>query len=546
MDEYPGKGDVRDGASRHRASIADLLRSMKFVAFLCACLVLSASVFAQGVERVLTLPDDRPMPVSVVLRGQTALVADYLDLWNVDLRTGAARKLSPEFPDGIRRIWQPTGVYEHGGRIYVANYVGHNILIGSSEGDRFVIDQVLSGRYFDSPENVFANDDGIAVADYDSSKVVFFGPDGKFRWEAPVLGAHGVAIYGNHVFVSSLTGDGVVKLEIADGSVDRRSAATNWHRATHIGVSGPGWPGPLFVVDANARQILFIDEDLNVVAVLTPSGTALPQRPYGAAAGDGRMLMTDTENQRLIWVHQDGSTEIAIAFANRTAIGTELPVPVAGSCTTRAVVLGSLLPQDLRADASFGALCLSRDGAADGLLMLPSRSSLSNRPAQPFGFVWTFHVDLAGQQTDVLGAANRSVYMVASGDDFTFVRSPRPTTSILGPVGAEGLLNDIAARGLRQIGSLREATKRCGAIAAFLRDGGASGPFAQALLGALKMPLATTLARKWLAGEAVTAGDIDMLTAQRPLWLDDLAIVRRLPSARADIESISYDGCSIQ
>ena len=98
----------------------------------------------------------------------------------MDLNTGKTRILKK--PENINN-WFPTGVKwcETSQKLYVANYLGKDILVFEFRKDNSIF---LVKRYTDTelvgPENVdVLNGEYFAVADFDSSKLIFFNKNGK-------------------------------------------------------------------------------------------------------------------------------------------------------------------------------------------------------------------------------------------------------------------------------------------------------------------------------------------------------------------------------
>jgi len=507
----------------------------------------AATDTASTIERKLTLPDGVPMPVSIIsITPNSALVADYWQITEIHLNSRTARTVPPVFPRNISsRIYHPTGLFFHKNQLLVANYVGKNILIGSIEPGVFSIQREIRDADMQGPENVAADDENIVVADYVAEKIFCFNLRGRKKWARPLPLAHGVHLLGNTVFASSLGGGGVVRLDLASGEVVG-APSLDWRYPTHIGGSTPPFPGDIFVVDANRGAIKFLTKALQPLSTLA-EGSALPwQRPYGSTIVGNVMLIADTENRRILRVSANGKLSTVHEFENRKLLGSPVRRGNLGNddCSFQRVTYTEAPPQ-AEAFGGFGTLCLARNSGVYGVVVLPVKGYLQNRPEQPLGFVWGTDVVIGGESYTVYGSSNRSQYLVKAGLDFSFVKQGRDF-GILGPQGSaevEGVIRRIAESGATNIKQLRQTESACGRIGGFLLAAGVYDELGEALRRAASHPFALKLIDAWIAGASITPEDIARYKLGGQVALDDLAILDRLVDTSFAPASALYNGC---
>jgi DNA-binding beta-propeller fold protein YncE len=250
-----------------------------------------------------------PAPVSIAIAsGNTAYVANYLDILVLDLVTGIGSVLSR--PPGID-IWMPAAVaYDaHNRRLYVANYKGHDVLVLELVSSA---EPVLVHRFVDpkmqGPEGVAVSADGktIAVADYDASAVHIFSSNGALQSSTPVGLAHGVtmSLDGNTVIATGLSPPAIYRIGL-DGSVLQVYMHSGWHANEYIYPTAITTTegGFLAVTDAHSGRISLLSSQLTEVTSAGTNGTNFTQfyLPYGIAPlQQSQLFVADTRKDRLI------------------------------------------------------------------------------------------------------------------------------------------------------------------------------------------------------------------------------------------------------
>lgn len=234
------------------------------------------------------------------------LVANYLNIIHINLETGEIKVLDK--PLGIDK-WYPTGLKWHKEtqRLYVANYLGHDILILKLSEDKLVLDKRIIDNELDGPENIDVTDDGslISVADFNNNKLIVFNKNGKKLWSADIGRAHGVAFSSDqkNIFVSGLYPAKVYKFSI-DGQL------INEIGKPCFGKDGFLWPTSIttrgkyiYISDAHTGKITQLDNDLHSIKTYGGNGLGgnLFNMPYGIAfLNDNDVIVADTFKGRLL------------------------------------------------------------------------------------------------------------------------------------------------------------------------------------------------------------------------------------------------------
>ena len=176
------------------------------------------------------------LPVSAAaVDDETLLLVNYHDIRSLNVGSGEVVRLAADLSRLANPKFVPTGVAvgPRSRMVYLANYLANNILIGRLDIDKIVFEKQLTGDGLISPENLALSPDErwLISANYDgNSATAFEAKDGAFvqKWSAAVPLAHGVAILGDRVFVSSLLQRQVVVLSLEDGAVLGSFGAPGW------------------------------------------------------------------------------------------------------------------------------------------------------------------------------------------------------------------------------------------------------------------------------------------------------------------------------
>jgi hypothetical protein len=191
----------------------------------------------------------------------------------------------------------------------VANYLGKDVLALKFNNNKLILERRITDNELDGPENLDISDDGnlIAVADFNSNKLIVFEKNGKKLWSSDIGRAHGVAFSADQksIFVSGLTPPKVYKFSV------------NGKLISEIGKSGFGkdgflWPTGLtkrgkyiYVSDAHTGKVTQLDD--NLCSMKTWGGNGLGKNlfnmPYGPDfIKDNVLMLTDTFKARLVFV----------------------------------------------------------------------------------------------------------------------------------------------------------------------------------------------------------------------------------------------------
>jgi hypothetical protein len=243
----------------------------------------------------------------------------------------------------------PTGIVigRRTGSVFLANYLANNILIGHISTNRVTFEQELSGDRLVSPENVaiMPDESWLVSANYDGSSATAFtlvGDRYVWKWTTQIPSAHGVAILGDSVFVSSLQLRKIIVLSLNDGQ--------------EIGSFGqPGWTGGIYRIAFDGT----VGKLLDVVGGIAPGPAGL-QMPYSTASVGGDLAVLSTFSQGVDhWPRRVGGSA-GDRLADRAA---SLPSAVASRSRTVTAVRGRverLCPSGVRANDdqqfSFGAV----------------------------------------------------------------------------------------------------------------------------------------------------------------------------------------------
>ena len=260
--------------------------------------------------------DEIVSPASIVTyKENSLLLAQYQSLTLLDIFSGKQQTINPENLAQFGNVWNPTGIFYDiaNNKLYLANYNGHNILIGSiNDKGQFHIEQEIIADGMISPENVVVSNDGnmIAVADYDGNSVFVFDRDGSVLWKREVLQAHGIEIDEHAVYCTSLTSREVISFDLKGNEKKRVGQLQS------SGKNGYMWPvalevygDQLLVVDAHASRITVLDTDLNYQTVLGSYGPYVTNLnyPYAAIVIDDDIFIADTKGKRIIQIDLEGN-----------------------------------------------------------------------------------------------------------------------------------------------------------------------------------------------------------------------------------------------
>lgn len=255
------------------------------------------------------------------------LVSHYENLRILNWETGEQTNLTPVNLDTCEVIgafdntiemdktrWNPTGLFYHqqSQTLYIANYNGHNILIGTVSDDEFIAEKMIVAPGLVSPENVAVNVAGtrIAVADYDGNALFLFDGTGNLLWKQEVPLAHGVEISEDSVYCTSLQNREVIQFSYEGTELNRVGHLANQ------GVNAYMWPvslelyhGQLLVSDAHTGMLTLLDDELNYISAIGSNGPYMTNfsYPYAVLAEENALYITDTFKSRVLQLDFQGN-----------------------------------------------------------------------------------------------------------------------------------------------------------------------------------------------------------------------------------------------
>ena len=286
-------------------------------------------------------PDLDGLLVSAAMMGdrETLLITTYHDILSLNIHSGQVTRLAPDLASLNSKKYVPTGIVigRRTGSVFLANYLANNILIGHISTNRVTFEQELSGDRLVSPENVaiMPDESWLVSANYDGSSATAFtlvGDRYVWKWTTQIPSAHGVAILGDSVFVSSLQLRKIIVLSLNDGQ--------------EIGSFGqPGWTGGIYRIAFDGT----VGKLLDVVGGIAPGPAGL-QMPYSTASVGGDLAVLSTFSQGVDhWPRRVGGSA-GDRLADRAA---SLPSAVASRSRTVTAVRGRverLCPSGVRAN----------------------------------------------------------------------------------------------------------------------------------------------------------------------------------------------------
>lgn len=502
------------------------------------------------------IPD--PVSIAAVGKGKFA-IAGYRALYT--WRRGDA---APQIPTifapptllatPIAEHWNPAGVYYADRKLYVANYSFHDVLVFDPAEDfrSMRLSAVITETDMVSPENVFVEDDTVVVADYDASGIFVFDRAGHLKWKRLGLPlAHGVTIADGAIYVACLGERKLLKYDM-NGNLLAENDAAGWRALLYptsiAGLqSGPFGAG-IAVIDANRGSISFYSAELRKLGDIGGNGPNGFNRPYGFVFDDGRFLVADTKNHRLVDLSLDGSIRPALKLRGEIKnIGTP---PIWGNGNTYCSdnrVSPAVFSDQFDQFTGFDTICTLRNGSVYSQILLPytqpHNRGLHHRPAPGIGFAW--YGTIARDRTiyAIIGSPNSNIYMVFEGDDYVFVDGD-PNINVWGAKGAEQYLGKIAMRAGERFKKQHGLAAVCSPLYAFLKgdEPFIHAPFDELLLEAVTYANAKDAVGAWLNGDGISVTPDQLLSKGRTAF-EDLHLITLLAATDPAYERRVWRQC---
>lgn len=243
-------------------------------------------------------------PVSIIGAPGGLMVADYLGVYLFDGRT--LKPFSIEKDAALR--WHPTALALSGDTVFIANYTGNNVLVGTVDFSAMAIriDRVIGDDKTISPEGIAVDDNKVAVANYDGNSVQVFDldvSDTSAACQVAVGLGHGVTFADGHIFATSLLNRTILKIDPENCAVVGTIGRQGWGRGEFLwptAVASMGF-GQVIVTDAHTgRLTVLATHDLSVVAEWGGNGPRGFNMPYGVAWHEGRVWVASTFNRTIV------------------------------------------------------------------------------------------------------------------------------------------------------------------------------------------------------------------------------------------------------
>ncbi|WP_165671192.1 YncE family protein [Metapseudomonas otitidis] len=232
--------------------------------------------------------------------GGRFVVANYVNLFMFDRASGDVCRLSAKDSSGAEisaslssdgqsfksdTIYNPTGVFAHGNKVFVANYKANNILVGTLQADScsFVVESAFASGNTKGPENVAVDEKAglMFSANYDSGTVVAFDLITKAEvWSSSIPQAHGVAVSNGRLFATGLTERKIYELDIKTGKTVRSKGGLGWLPMA----SQYMWPTSIYPLDDN--RLVLSDPQSGYVSVVEISSLDVVRYTGGNGPSD--------------------------------------------------------------------------------------------------------------------------------------------------------------------------------------------------------------------------------------------------------------------
>jgi len=266
-----------------------------------------------------------PLVAAAPIDPGTLLIADYKDISALDIRTGTVVALKADLDQLDDRRFIPTGIAvgPKSGKVYLANYLANNILVGRIGTNTVSFDRKIVGDGLTSPENIAisADESWLTTANFDGNSATGFAfENGQFtqKWATRVPLAHGVAILGENVFVSSLELRKIFILRLATGDVVSSFGEPGWNALCLNFL----WPTGIYaageemivIADAHTGAVYRVAFDGEVVRPRDVVGGTAPgamglQMPYGVTGIGGDLAVLSTFSPKIVIAGPERGTE---------------------------------------------------------------------------------------------------------------------------------------------------------------------------------------------------------------------------------------------
>jgi DNA-binding beta-propeller fold protein YncE len=228
--------------------------------------------------------------------------------------------------------WSPAGLAYRDGLVYIADNLGHDVLVVRVQGNNLVPVRRVArqdGRSMGTPRHVVAEADGsVVVADYAGNAVLRFNGDGSLAWTLPMPSAGGVIESGGFIYATSTGNHTVSKIDL-HGKILRTTGSIGWSPGRYvfpIDVADAG--GRLVVTDAVTGRISVLDQNLRQVGMAGGNGpgTDAMDYPYATLPVAGGYVVVDTGKDRLLFTDRGWTLQQEVVFGTSVPAGRQRPL----------------------------------------------------------------------------------------------------------------------------------------------------------------------------------------------------------------------------
>src|SRR5437660_2004503 len=230
-------------------------------------------------------------------------------------------------------VWSPAGLAYRDGQLYIADNLGHDVLVVRPEGDNLVLVRRIArqgGPEMKTPRNVVAEADGsVVVADYDGGAVVRFNGDGSFAWSVPMPSAGGVTESSGFIYATSTSNHTVSKID-PSGKVLTTTGSYGWSPGRFvfpIGLADAGG-GQVVVTDAVTGRLTLLDQNLRVKTLVGSNGPGADalDYPYATLSMANGFVIADTYKGRLLFTDRRWTVQQQVVYGVAVATGRGRPL----------------------------------------------------------------------------------------------------------------------------------------------------------------------------------------------------------------------------
>jgi hypothetical protein len=259
------------------------------------------------------------------------LMSDYFDVFRLARSASGGFTIAP-LTRPPATVWSPAGLYYRDGLLYIADNLGHDVLVVRESGNDLVLVRRVArqnGPAMKTPRNVVAEADGsVIVADYGGDSVLRFNGDGSLAWSIPMPGAGGVTDSGGFIYATSTSNHTVSKLD-PTGKVVTVGGSYGWSPGRFVFPIGLADAGAQIVVtDAVTGRITLLDHNLHPREQTGGNGAGddALDYPYATLPTANGYMIADTYKGRVVITNRSFTIQEQIVFGLAVPAGRQRPL----------------------------------------------------------------------------------------------------------------------------------------------------------------------------------------------------------------------------